>query len=79
MGLSRCEHGIYSPDGDGKPSKSCGLCFPTTAGTVTRWVPQDKEEWSPFPHGDNSCPECGGELIFDGENGFSCQDCGESF
>ena len=68
MPLPRCEHGVYSPDGDGKPSYACSGCF---APDQKMLPPSDAIS----EHYYHECPECGSkEFEGDDWNGY-CPEC----
>ncbi len=73
MAIPRCEHGVYSPDGDGLPSKYCSGCFTPTASLAALVVgTQDEEE----EEAEVLCPRCWVPIFIEDEYDFECTNCG---
>jgi hypothetical protein len=72
VSIPRCEHGVYSPDGDGRPSDYCTGCTVPTKPLVTYALAEDEtEESSPA-----LCPDCETELVVRDEYDLLCANCG---
>lgn len=74
--IPRCPHGMYSPDGDGKPARYCTLC--TEPPVVTE---EEKKKimgkYTPWPHGKQVCPICGSsDITYHDDYDFACRNCG---
>lgn len=77
--IPRCEHGTYSPDGDGKPSFYCTGCFSSELGICDGAgliMSLDDQRDEPFPYGSTLCPECEQPMTIRDEFDFECPGCG---
>lgn len=72
-GIPRCEHGVYSPDGDGKPSDYCSGCVTPTAGLLVLILEVDDEEEEDVLQ---DCPVCWKPMAVLDEYDFECDNCG---
>ena len=76
MPLTRCPHGVYSPNGPDEPSPYCSGCNPNSLGICDGdglLMSLDDLRDDPFMP---VCPACGGDLVVRDEFDFECPDCG---
>lgn len=77
MAIPRCEHGVYSTDGDGKPSEYCSGCSTPTMGIGAFFeaiLGYGEELLNAIE--DTLCPACFAPLDIADEYNFECSNCG---
>jgi hypothetical protein len=67
-GIPRCEHGVYSVAGEGKPSEYCSGC---TTPTLRLLLVVEEEE-----NVVQQCPVCWMPITVLDEYDFECDNCG---
>lgn len=75
--IPRCKHGVYSPDGNGKPSEYCSGCTVPMMGLLAMVVgtsddnSDEDDEFEMAP-----CPVCWEPILIVDEYDFECSNCG---